>query len=313
MKSIEAKVGALVLVCTIVLCAAVYYIRNAEGRGEQVPYTTYLRYAGGLEPGTVVLFGGISVGRVTAVRPDPTDPTRIEISLTVKRGTPLNTKSVATLGSISLMSNPVVSITTGANDAPRLAASAVIPSQESISIDEMERKVAALADSAQTTLASVQTDINDITGDTRHLLGNMNTVTGKTNQRHVAAILSNADTTVAQLSSKMGPTFDNLSTTVTNANTTVTNANGTITALRGPIQSDLIELRRALEETHQLVGNLDALMRTNSEDITYTIENIRMATDNLNDLTESVKERPWSLVRIRQREDRKVPNEAASK
>jgi phospholipid/cholesterol/gamma-HCH transport system substrate-binding protein len=250
---------------------------------------------------------------VTAVRPDPTDPTRIEISLAVKQGTPLNAKSVATLGSISLMSNPVVSITTGANDAPRLAASAVIPSQESISLDEMERKVAALSDSAQNTLTSAQTDLNNVTGDARHLLGNLNTVTGKANQRHVAAILSNADTTVAQLSSKTGPTIDNLNATVTNANATVTNANGTITALREPMQSDLIELRRTLEEAHQLVGNFDLLLRTNRQNITYTFQNIRMATDNLNDLTESVKERPWSLVRIRQPEDRKVPHEAASK
>lgn len=313
MKSIEAKVGALVVVCAIILCATVYYIRNEESGSKQVPYTTYLRYAGGLEPGTAVLFGGISVGRVTAVRPDPTDPTRIEISLAVKQGTPLNAKSVATLGSISLMSNPVVSITTGANDAPRLAASAVIPSQESISLDEMERKVAALSDSAQNTLTSAQTDLNNVTGDARHLLGNLNTVTGKTNQRHVAAILSNADTTVAQLSSKTGPTIDNLNATVTNANATVTNANGTITALREPMQSDLIELRRTLEEAHQLVGNFDLLLRTNRQNITYTFQNIRMATDNLNDLTESVKERPWSLVRIRQPEDRKVPHEADSK
>ena len=37
------------------------------------------------------------------------------------------------------------------------------------------------------------------------------------------------------------------------------------------------------------------------------IENLRMATDNLNDLTEEVKERPWSLVRIKQPKDRQVP------
>jgi hypothetical protein len=32
-----------------------------------------------------------------------------------------------------------------------------------------------------------------------------------------------------------------------------------------------------------------------------------MMTDNLNDLTESVKERPWSLVRIKQPKNREVP------
>ena len=38
-----------------------------------------------------------------------------------------------------------------------------------------------------------------------------------------------------------------------------------------------------------------------------TIENLRTATENLDELTESVKQRPWSLVRVKQPEDRKVP------
>jgi phospholipid/cholesterol/gamma-HCH transport system substrate-binding protein len=306
-RNAEAKVGLFVVASALVLGVAVYYVSNARFGENQVPYTVYLRYAGGLEPGTQVLFGGMSVGQVTALRPDPGDPTRIEISLTVRRGTPINAKSLAKLESTTLMSNPVVSISTGTNEAPRLPGGAVIPSQEPISMDEMERKVAALADTAQVTLSSVRTDVNKLTGDAQLLLANLNRVTDKTNQKHVAAILSNADATVAQLSSKIGPTVDNLNTTVANVNTTVSNANGTISTLRGPMQADLIELHRTLEETHNLIGNLQSLVWANSQNISDSLENIRMATDNLNDLTESVKERPWSLVRIRQPKGRKVP------
>lgn len=302
MKSIEVKVGAFVVVCGFLLAATVYYVSGAQLRGEQVPYKTYLRYAGGLEPGTGVLFGGISAGKVTSVRPDPADPTHIEISLAVKQGTPLNAKSMAKLGSISLMSSPVVSITTGSNDAARLAPGAVIPSVETVSVDEMQRKIVALADSAQNTLATVKIDLNHLTGDARHVLANLNHATGRANQEHVAAILSNADRVTAQLSSKIGPTIDKV-------NTTVSDADGTITAIRDPIQADLAELRRTLDATHNLVGNLQSLLSTNSQNITYSLENIRMTTDNLNDLTESVKERPWSLIRIKQPEDRKVPQE----
>jgi len=43
-----------------------------------VPYRTYLRYAGGLEAGAPVLFGGIKTGSVTAVHPWASDPTRID-------------------------------------------------------------------------------------------------------------------------------------------------------------------------------------------------------------------------------------------
>jgi hypothetical protein len=72
-------------------------------------------------------------------------------------------------------------------------------------------------------------------------------------------------------------------------------------------QADLAELLKTLEDTRGLVNDLQVLVRANGLNTTYTIENLRMATDNLNDLTQSVKERPWSLVRIRQPKDRKVP------
>ncbi|MGA9625309.1 MAG: hypothetical protein WBQ65_12625, partial [Bryobacteraceae bacterium] len=55
------------------------------------------------------------------------------------------------------------------------------------------------------------------------------------------------------------------------------------------------------------IADLQAAMRAKDMDINSTLENVRMATDNLNDLTESVKERPWSLIRIKQPKDRKVP------
>jgi ABC-type transporter Mla subunit MlaD len=145
-------------------------------------------------------------------------------------------------------------------------------------------------------------------------LANLNDATGSTNRKHLTGILANTDTMVAQLSpqinqiseqvngliEKMGPAVDN-------ANATILNANQTITAVRGPAQVDLAELQKTLEQTRGLINNLQVLVRANTQNTTYTIENLRMATDNLNQLTESVKERPWSLVRIRQPKDRDVP------
>jgi phospholipid/cholesterol/gamma-HCH transport system substrate-binding protein len=300
MRSTEAKVGIFVVVCAAVLAVTVYFVSKSEFSGKQTPYRMYLRYAGGLEPGTAVLFGGISVGKVTSVQPDPTDPTRIEISLGVTQGTPVNAKSLGKVGSITLLGSPVVSITTGSNDAARLPPGAVIPSQETISMDELQRKIVALADSAQTTLTSVNTDINNITADARHLLANLNNVTGRANQEHMAAILSNVDRTVARLSSKIGPTLDNV-------NQTVSNANRTITSLQQPAQADLAELQRTLRASHALVDNLQSVVSENHENINDSLDNIRMVTDNLNDFTRNVREEPWSLVRITQPKDRKVP------
>ena len=92
-------------------------------------YRTYLSYAGGLEAGNDVLFAGITAGKVKAVRPWAEDPTRIEILLELKKEIPVNEKSVAKLGSISLMSDPALMISPGSNDAPRLAPEQSSPRQ----------------------------------------------------------------------------------------------------------------------------------------------------------------------------------------
>ncbi len=314
MKSTEAKVGAFVVLCAVILTATVYYVSYVRFKGARVPYRAYLRDAEGMEPGTEVLFGGITVGKVTSVKPDEVDPTRIQISLDVRQGTPLNAKSVAQVGSVSLMGSPVLMISTGSNAAPRLQPGAVIPSQETVSMNELLSKVATIADSAQVTLVAVQSDLNNITGDARQLLANLNDTTGAANRKHLSGILANTDTMVAQLSPQVDRISEQVLKLTKDANSviaklgpTVDNVNGTITAIREPTQADLVELQKTLEETRGLLNNLQSLVRANSQDATYTIENLRMATDNLNDLTESVKERPWSLVRIRQPKDRKVP------
>jgi phospholipid/cholesterol/gamma-HCH transport system substrate-binding protein len=307
MKSTEAKVGAFVVICAAILCGAVYSIGNVQFSGAHVPYRMYLRYAGGLEAGTPVLFGGIAAGRVTGVAPDASDPTRIEIDLDVKQGTPVNAKSVAKLGAVSLMGGSVVSITTGAKDAPRLAPGAVITAEETVSLDDTQRKLVAVADTAQTLMTSVGAHIDDITVDVRQLLSNLNDVTGTANQRRVAAILTNVDSIVARMGPKMDQISDEVLKLTKDADATMSNADGTITALREPIQADLVELRAALQQARDLIGSLQAVVRTNSDNINAMLENIRKATDNLNDVTGSVKERPWSLIRIKQPKDRKVP------
>jgi phospholipid/cholesterol/gamma-HCH transport system substrate-binding protein len=274
-----------------------------------------------LEPGADVLFGGIKVGAVTAVRPDPRDPTQIEILLDVKQGTPVNAKSVAKLGSVTVITSPCISISMGSNDALRLPPNSVITSLETLSLDDTFRKVAALADSAQSLLEAVHTDVNEVTGDARLLTANLNEITGKPNQQHVSEIMTNADAMVTHISPKIDQISDQLikltndanglmakmGPAVDNVNAAVSNANDTITAVRDPLRTDLAEAQKTLDQARSLIADLQGAMRAKDQNIADTLENVRVATDNLNDLTESVKERPWSLIRIKQPKDRKVP------
>jgi phospholipid/cholesterol/gamma-HCH transport system substrate-binding protein len=317
----EAKVGTFVIICSILLGVTVYYVGNEQWGRHLTPYKTYLRYAGGVSAGSEVLFGGIAVGRVTTVQSWKQDPTRIEILLELKEGTPVNEKSVAKLGSVSLMSSPAISITTGAQSAQRLKAGQVIPSEETVSLDDMTRKLSGIADNAADLIAQVQGELKGISGQAQTLLANLIDATGPTNRKQVAEILQQVNAMVAQQSPKIDRITDQvllvsqdadsviqkIGPLVDHTDAAVANVNSTIDQLRDPIRQDLAQLQSTMDQAKSLMSSIQAVVRGNDENIHETIENLRVVTENLDQLTDQVKQRPWSLVRIRQPKDRTVP------
>ena len=298
----EAKVGAFVLVSLLILTSTVVYLANAQFRGGKVPYRTYLRYAGGLEAGAPVLFGGIKAGSVTAVHPWPSDPTRIEILVELKEGTPVNQKSLAKLGSVSVMSEPALMVSTGTNDAARIAPGQPIPSEEAVTLDEIAAKMSIVAGNANDLIVQVKGELRGISGDARMLLANLNSVT--TDERpkidHIAnqllALSQHADAVIA----KVGPVVDHV-------DSAVQNVNGMVADVREPLRMDLADVQTTLQEARNVLADMQRMVRANDFKIDDTVENLRVATDNLDQLTDQVKQRPWSLIRIRQPKERKVP------
>jgi phospholipid/cholesterol/gamma-HCH transport system substrate-binding protein len=305
----EAKVGAFVIGCFAILAFTVIYLMNAQFSGDNVPYRTYLRYAGGLEPGASVLFGGINVGKVTSVRPSTSDPTKIEILLKIKEGTPLNQGSVAKIGMTSVMSPASLSITTGSNDAKRLPPGSSIPSQEVASLDEIAGKMATVADSANDLIVQVRGELAGISGDARNLLANLNTVTGPPTQRKVQTALNQVNALLATESPKIDRLSDQLIALSQHADQTVQNVNGTVSDVREPIRNDLVDLQNTLQQAKQLLSGMQRIVQANDDKIDDTVENLRVATDNLDQLTDALKQRPWSLVRIKQPKEREVPQQ----
>ena len=303
----EAKVGAFVLGCFSILAFTIVYLMHAQFSGEIVPYRTYLRYAGGLEPGASVLFGGINVGQVKYVRPWTSDPTKIEILFAVKQGTPINEKSVAKLGFVSLMNSATLSITTGSNDAKRLGPDSAISSKDAASLDEIAGKMADVADNANTLIVQVQGELQDISGGAKSILTNLNNVTGPPTQRKIQTMLDQVNGLLATEGPKIDRISDRLMVVSQHADDTVQNMNGTISDVRGPLRTDLAELQSTLQQARQLLTDMQVVVRANDDKIDDTMENLRVATDNLDQLTDSLKQRPWSLVRIKQPKERQVP------
>jgi ABC-type transporter Mla subunit MlaD len=140
-----------------------------------------------------------------------------------------------------------------------------------------------------------------------HLLANLDTMTGRPNQKKLQAILDNVDQLLAEERPKINRLTDQLAKVSQHADDTIQNVNGTVTDLRDPVRKDLAELQAALEQAKSLLQSVQNVVRANDYKIDDTVENLRQATDNFNEFASSLKQRPWSLVRIKQPSDRQVP------
>jgi phospholipid/cholesterol/gamma-HCH transport system substrate-binding protein len=319
--SLEIKVGIFVIVSALVLGATVYAVRATQDVRGQVAYTTDLRYAGGIADGTPVLFAGIRVGQVESVRPSPADPTRIEIAFAVKAGTPVNQESIARVGSVSLMSSPTLLLTGGSNDARRLGPGESVRSQEAVGADEIAARLATLADSANDVMTLLKHEVPAVAGEARAVLANLREISGSKNQAHIESVLAELDAMVRRESPKVAHITERFAALtghadevvvsakplVANLDHAVSNVSATVDAVREPLVGDLVELRRALENARALIDDVRRVTGDNEEDVQRTVQSLRTAAENVRLLSETLKERPWNLVRTTQPPDRKVP------
>lgn len=317
----EAKVGAFVIASILLLAVTAYFVRTTQNVRGQVVYSTSFRSAGGIAVGSSVLFGGIRVGQIMSVGPSPSDPTRIEVRFAVQPGTPLNERCTARVGSVSLMSSPVLLVTTGSNEARRLQAGEVVPSQEALGQDEIAHRVATLAETANNLLLDLRRDLPPLLTEARGVVANLNQMTGGRNQQRIEGTLAELHTILQRESPKIAQITDRVAAlaehadglmvsarpVVSKVDATVANANATLDAIREPLTRDLAELERTLQEARALFASAQDVVRSSDPDVTGTVRALHLAAENLRAFTEILKERPWNLIRTAQPPDRKVP------
>jgi phospholipid/cholesterol/gamma-HCH transport system substrate-binding protein len=326
----ELKVGAFVLASLLILLGTLVYVDQLGG--VRVPYKTYFKYAGGVDPGSQVRFGGMKAGAITAIRQWREDPTKIEVVLEVRAGVPVNADSVAMLTSFSPLGDKYLEITTGSNKARRLPPGATIPSTEPVSLDDLAKQASTLIPIVQSTFQDAQRNMDQLTSNARIVLTNVQSMTGPQNQRNLALLLANARDLLDKESSQIDRVLQNLErassqasgtldqanrvlseiqTAARTANDSFASANRTIEEIRVPIKTDLAELQRTMTEARRMIADLNSVVAGNRYNIDDTIENFRIASENLRELTASVRQRPWTLIRGKPTPDRAVPVVAA--
>src|ERR1700720_220094 len=141
-------VGLFVLIAGGLLFGTMLAVSGGIG-SSTVSHRAYFKFAGGVQPGAPVRYGGLTVGKVERVRVDPGNSTRIEIQLTVDRDAPLKTDSVAKISTLGPLTDNYIEITTGSERAALSEPGSALLSAEAFGLPQ-------LGDAAQAMMPDVQ-------------------------------------------------------------------------------------------------------------------------------------------------------------
>ncbi len=317
----ETKVGLFVIVSLVIFVATFVSIANVSLRGGMTRYKTNFAFAGGLEKGAVVRFGGLKVGRVTDIHTAPEDPTKVEILLDLKPNTPVRQDSVAAVSTLGMLGENYVEITPGKKESPPLPPGSAIQSIEAVDFATLTRRIGSMTETSEALVIDLHKNLNEISDKASKLIDNLNVMTGEKNRQHVGNLLDQSDKLVADQAPKINAITDNLQQTTERIDALVSdlrgtnnrvgdlvaNVNKTVDETRDPLKGDLQQLQDTIAQTQALIEQLRGTLAYNDENINRMIENFRASSQNLKEFTGDVQQRPFSLFRIKPKPDRQVP------
>jgi phospholipid/cholesterol/gamma-HCH transport system substrate-binding protein len=306
-KREQAMVGVFVLVATGLLIATVFALTGAFSSGDNT-FRAYFPFAGGLEPGGTVRYaGGPPVGRIESVHADPHDSSRMEVVFHVHRDTPVKKDSKVKISSLSALGDNYLEIEAGTVAALPASSNDELQSIPYVSFDQL---VAKLNDMAPT-LNDLLKNMNGRVTQLKDTLADVNDLLDEPNRKNISASLaqirgmldedrpkiSSTLDNVNKASVKFGPLLDDFKKTVANANEAISHLDTILTKNSPNLEKSIADLRAAMASAVSLLDQLDRTLSTNSENIDDILDNFRHVSENLKEFTDTIKTRPYTLIR----------------
>ena len=308
----KAVVGFFVLVAAALLSATILAVSGGLG-SSRVSYRAYFKFAGGMQPGALVRYAGLTVGKVDRVRVDPGNPARVEVSLQVDGEAPVKTDSLAKITALGALSENYLEITPG-TAAAKAPPGSVLNSSEAFGFAQLGDAVQELLPDMKQAVQKLNQDlgglqttvarVNDVLNDRNR--SNIGSSLGRANQMLADAQpkVSRTLTNVDQVSAKLAPLVEDLKKTTADADGTLKNLDAVLGENRTDVRASVVELRATLQKTTVLLGHLNDTADQNGDNIDEVLENLRLSTENLRVLTDTLKANPAILIRGVKTEDR---------
>ena len=314
-KRDQVFVGLFVLIAAAVLIGMVFAISGVFGRTSKT-YHAYFPFAGGLERGATVRYaGGPKVGRVEKLTIDPQNPVRIDVVFSVQTDLPVKTDSHVKIMSMSPLGDNHLEIFAGGARTALAPPGSLLPSDTYVDFNALTAQINDLAPQAQRLIQS----LNDRATELKVTVDRVNDLLSAENRANLSATLADTrgiieenrpqiKSTIQHLdivTQKLEPLLQDLHKATDEANQALTHVDAVLSENRADVRQSVNELRKSLTTLTDITGRLDQTLDVNTENIDELLDNFRHVSQNLKEFTDTIKKRPYTLIRATNPPDHK--------
>lgn len=314
-KRDQVFVGLFVLIAAAVLIGMVFAISGAFGRTAKT-YHAYFPFAGGLERGATVRYaGGPKVGRVEKLAIDPQNPARIDVVFSVQTDLPVKTDSHVKIMSISPLGDNHLEVLPGGAQTALAPPGFLLPSDTYLDFNVLTAQINDLAPQAKLLIQS----LNDRAADLKVTVDRVNELLSAENRANLSATLAGTRGVIEEnrpqikstiqhldsVSQKLEPLLQDLHKDSEEANQALTHLDAVLGENSADVRQSVIELRKSLTTLTDITGRLDQTLDVNTENIDELLDNFRRVSQNLKEFTNTIKRRPYTLIRATNPPDHK--------
>jgi len=294
-RASEIKAGIWISIALIIFAAFVVSITGSKFWKEMDYYRVRINYAGGLEVGSPVRMGGVLMGKVSSLEFLQEGENFIELTLEVKKGLKIKENTTAYLSSISITSEQHLELEQSSQPAPLLSPGDLIASKELTTMDQVMEHVGVVGDTLQVLLSRVN-----------HLLKPENIA-------RIDSIVIGVNSIIREGSEDFTALLASAHHTVGTLDSLLQNIDSMVASKDSLVDYVLLDTRRAMDqaivtmaEIDSTVEDVDLLMQNNAGSVARIFDNLNRVSENLKELSNTIKDNPFLMFRAIPRQERKI-------
>ncbi len=300
-------VGLFVIVAAAVLIGMVFAISGAFGRVTKT-YHAYFPFAGGIEQGASVRYaGGPKVGRVEKLSIDPKNPAQIDVVFSVQTDVPVKTDSHAKIMSMSPLGDNHLEILPGGAQTALAPPGSLLPSDSYVDFNALTAELNDIAPQAKQLIQS----LNDRSVELKVTVERVNDLLNAENRANLSATLANTRSLIEEnrpqikstiqhldtVSQKLEPLLEDVRKASAEANKALAHIDEVLGENQDDVHKAVVEARKSLTNFTDITARIDQTLDVNTENIDELLENFRRVSQNLKEFTDTIKKRPYTLIR----------------